>query len=296
MRDGLEGATARSYANDADNGASDVPRTPSKTRRTSDYLGASASAWREGGMMTPDTTTRSSGNKRSRGFDDDDDDDEGSAFESPTKGRRAGDGSRLFEAQREEDSFSWNEDQDVGGEVDNVIVKQESLERRNPSRYSPLSHITPTKPPRHSSSTTPRRPTSPSSYHGPYPITPTPTRFSMTPLTSLRDIPAKSHSSSSSQIQCPLVSQTLALLDSYHISLPSKAKDDLVQFLNTQDLRTKGIIRGRDISRLAIQRKEEKIQELQGRIDTLEAGKGTWRAARRRDDDGIKQEEEYTTY
>ncbi|OAP64003.1 hypothetical protein AYL99_03230 [Fonsecaea erecta] len=50
---------------------------------------------------------------------------------------------------------------------------------------------------------------------------------------------------------------------------------ELVDLLNRHDLRTQGIIKGRDITRLAVQAKDKKIAELQARIATLEAEKET---------------------
>ncbi|EXJ77892.1 hypothetical protein A1O3_09051 [Capronia epimyces CBS 606.96] len=70
-----------------------------------------------------------------------------------------------------------------------------------------------------------------------------------------------------------LASEVLTLLAGSHIS--SKVEKELVDLLNRHDLRTQGIIKGRDISRLAVQSKEQKIIELQARISTLEAEKET---------------------
>lgn len=59
------------------------------------------------------------------------------------------------------------------------------------------------------------------------------------------------------------------------------ASDIFARFalLNTHDLRTQGIARGRDISRLAIKKKEERLQALIGRIEVLEAEREGWRVA-----------------
>ncbi|KAI1941879.1 hypothetical protein LOZ66_001360 [Ophidiomyces ophidiicola] len=72
---------------------------------------------------------------------------------------------------------------------------------------------------------------------------------------------------------CKLISQTLTLLAAHGVVLDEPARDDLVSLLDRYDLRTEGIIRGRDISRAANQAREEKIQMLLGRIKTLEAEK-----------------------
>ncbi|KAL2416460.1 hypothetical protein ABEF95_016164 [Exophiala dermatitidis] len=70
-----------------------------------------------------------------------------------------------------------------------------------------------------------------------------------------------------------LASDVLALLADSHIS--PDVERNLVEHLNRYDLRTQGIMKGRDISRLAVQAKEQKIAELQARISFLEAEKET---------------------
>ncbi|PGH14668.1 hypothetical protein AJ80_05849 [Polytolypa hystricis UAMH7299] len=119
-----------------------------------------------------------------------------------------------------------------------------------PSRFSTQSSYTPNRP-------------------DITPSTPTPVRFHSTPLSKPPPGDTKD--------MCPLVSQTLTLLSSYNTSLPPPAKQDLITLLNTHDLRTQGIARGRDISRSAIKKKDEKIQALTGRIEVLEAEREAWR-------------------
>ncbi|KEF63367.1 uncharacterized protein A1O9_01344 [Exophiala aquamarina CBS 119918] len=59
------------------------------------------------------------------------------------------------------------------------------------------------------------------------------------------------------------------------VSLSSKVEKNLIDLLDKHDLRTQGIVRGRDITRLAVQAKETKIAELQARITTLEEERET---------------------
>ena len=61
------------------------------------------------------------------------------------------------------------------------------------------------------------------------------------------------------------------------IPLNSAVEEQLFALLNRQDLRTQGIAKGRDITRLAIQSKDKKIAELQARIAGLEAERETSR-------------------
>ncbi len=70
-----------------------------------------------------------------------------------------------------------------------------------------------------------------------------------------------------------LAAEALSILRSSNPKLNPMVENELVELLNMHDLRTKGIIKGRDITRLAIQAKDKKIGELQVRISTLEAEK-----------------------
>ncbi|KIW64976.1 hypothetical protein PV04_07270 [Phialophora macrospora] len=72
-----------------------------------------------------------------------------------------------------------------------------------------------------------------------------------------------------------LASQALRILRSSDSQVSSLVENELVDLLNKYDLRTQGIIKGRDITRLAVQAKDKKIAELQARISALEAEKET---------------------
>lgn len=61
------------------------------------------------------------------------------------------------------------------------------------------------------------------------------------------------------------------------VSIPHQVEAQLVDLLNKHDLRTTGITKGRDITRLAVQAKERKIHELEKRIEVLEQEKETMR-------------------
>jgi hypothetical protein len=65
--------------------------------------------------------------------------------------------------------------------------------------------------------------------------------------------------------------QALKILDGYNVVLPRRAQEELTELLNRHDLKTKGIIRGRDISRNAIKQKDGQIANLNERIATLES-------------------------
>ncbi|KAB8206101.1 hypothetical protein BDV34DRAFT_212541 [Aspergillus parasiticus] len=60
--------------------------------------------------------------------------------------------------------------------------------------------------------------------------------------------------------------QALRILESHNAVVPRKAQEELTELLNRHDMKTRGIIRGRDISRSAIKKKDEEIMELNERI------------------------------
>ena len=74
-----------------------------------------------------------------------------------------------------------------------------------------------------------------------------------------------------------LATQALNILKPANIVLPSKIENELVDLLSNHELRTQGIAKGRDISRVAIQTKDRRISELQARIQGLEQERETTR-------------------
>lgn len=89
--------------------------------------------------------------------------------------------------------------------------------------------------------------------------TPTPIRY--------RDIPPTQDSE--------LASELLSALQTHHVSLPSEAKEALKTISNKHVLYTRGIMKGRDVSRAMVKTKEEKLAELQGEIEGLKAERET---------------------
>jgi hypothetical protein len=73
-----------------------------------------------------------------------------------------------------------------------------------------------------------------------------------------------------------LMADALSILERSKLS--SDIEQKLVELLNKHDLRTQGICRGRDITRLALGNKEKKIAELEARIAGLEAERETSKA------------------
>lgn len=62
----------------------------------------------------------------------------------------------------------------------------------------------------------------------------------------------------------------LSILDRHDVVVPTTARDELVALVDQHHLKTQGIIRGRDISRMALKKKDEEIQALRERIERLE--------------------------
>jgi hypothetical protein len=62
-------------------------------------------------------------------------------------------------------------------------------------------------------------------------------------------------------------------------SIPPSVLSNLRRILGKHDLKTQGLVKGRDVSRLALKAKEAKIVELQARIASLEAEKEVDRSA-----------------
>lgn len=96
-------------------------------------------------------------------------------------------------------------------------------------------------------------------------ITPTPSRF--------RDAPSHAQTPSSS-----LTSEVVDLLHNSNVILPDGLDSQLQDLLTRHDLRTQGITKGRDITRLALKARDAKIVELQATIASLEAERDVDRA------------------
>ncbi|KAL2042915.1 hypothetical protein N7G274_004675 [Stereocaulon virgatum] len=92
--------------------------------------------------------------------------------------------------------------------------------------------------------------------------TPTPIRY--------KDIPPTQDSE--------LASELLNILQNHHVSIPPEVQNSVNNICNKHVLYTRGIMRGRDISRAMVKTKDERIAELQGEIEGLKAERETNRA------------------
>ncbi|PYH93803.1 hypothetical protein BO71DRAFT_450497 [Aspergillus ellipticus CBS 707.79] len=97
-------------------------------------------------------------------------------------------------------------------------------------------------------------------------VPPSSMEFSMTP-TPVRFRGAAAAAAGASQVESSeLAAQAVTALERNKAGLTVQAKDELVDMLNKYELRMKGIIRGRDISRIALKKKDEQIEQLNARI------------------------------
>lgn len=92
--------------------------------------------------------------------------------------------------------------------------------------------------------------------------TPTPIRY--------KDVPPTQESE--------LTSEILTMLQTHQVALPAGARDAVKSICDKHVLRTRGIMRGRDVSRAMVKIKDEKITEMQSEIEGLRAERETNRA------------------
>ncbi|KAJ5624281.1 Zinc finger GRF-type [Penicillium lagena] len=94
-------------------------------------------------------------------------------------------------------------------------------------------------------------------------MTPTPSKY--------RDV----ISADSKTNRSDLAKDALAILDKHSVVLPNHALNELVALLDRQELKMKGIIQGRDMSRKALKKKEEQIEMLNERIEHMTVQRGS---------------------
>ncbi|KAL4810188.1 hypothetical protein BDV18DRAFT_150497 [Aspergillus unguis] len=92
-------------------------------------------------------------------------------------------------------------------------------------------------------------------------LTPTPKRYK--DAGSVAESPLASSSD--------LTAQVSRILEGHGVTVPAGAREELRDLFSRHELKTQGVIRGRDISRVALRKKDEQIARLNERITMLEA-------------------------
>ncbi|KAL4941141.1 hypothetical protein BDV06DRAFT_195175, partial [Aspergillus oleicola] len=90
-------------------------------------------------------------------------------------------------------------------------------------------------------------------------LTPTPARY--------KNAVAESPLASSSD----LAVQVSRILEGHGVDVPAAAREELKELFSRHEMKTKGILRGRDILRAALQKKDEQIARLNERVAILES-------------------------
>lgn len=68
-----------------------------------------------------------------------------------------------------------------------------------------------------------------------------------------------------------LAKEAIDLLDKNEVVLPNRVRDQLIDLLDCQELKTKGIRQARDMARNLLHKKDKEIASLQERLSNLEA-------------------------
>ncbi|KAI3133610.1 hypothetical protein CBS147326_4722 [Penicillium roqueforti] len=197
-------------------------------------------------------------------------------FKSPPKTAKA---RMISEAS---DDFGWNDDSD-----DDELIKALSSSQTETFISQPNFHPdSPFKTPRTAAVTSPGKrklgeiTNDKSSYDRSAPATPFSSRSSRTEMfpssaeLCMTPTPSKYNdvlSADSKFDTSDLAKSLLDILEKHSVVLPNRAHDEVLSLLNRQDLKTRGIIRGRDMTRLALKKKDGEIKKLQDRVSNLEA-------------------------
>ncbi|KAJ6178550.1 hypothetical protein N7519_009011 [Penicillium mononematosum] len=161
------------------------------------------------------------------------------------------------------DNFGWNDDSDENDELFNALSSSQTESFISQPNFNPES---PFKTPPHLCGCAGDAFFIPLLSHRYVPsssaelcMTPTPSKYN--------DVLSADSKFDTSD----LAKSLLDILEKHSVVLPNKAQDEVVSMLNRQELKTQGIIRGRDMTRLALKKKDGEIKKLQDRVSNLEA-------------------------
>lgn len=101
--------------------------------------------------------------------------------------------------------------------------------------------------------------------------TPTPTKYT-NPLTTSTTTSMIQSSPSQSQPAggANLAHEAITLLENKGVVIARSTQDELAALLNRHEMKMQGVIRGRDVTRMALRKREEEVEWLRERIDGLE--------------------------
>ena len=94
--------------------------------------------------------------------------------------------------------------------------------------------------------------------------TPTPTKYT-NPLTTSMSTNSPSHSQPAS-----LAHQAITLLENKGVVIARSTQEELAAVLNRHEMKMQGVIKGRDVTRMALKKREEEVELLRERVDALE--------------------------
>ena len=96
--------------------------------------------------------------------------------------------------------------------------------------------------------------------------TPTPTKYT-NPLTTTTSM---AQSSPSHSQPANLAHQAITLLENKGVVVARSTQEELAVLLNRHEMKTQGVIKGRDVTRMALKKREEEVELLRERVDALE--------------------------
>lgn len=99
--------------------------------------------------------------------------------------------------------------------------------------------------------------------------TPTPTKYT-NPLTTTTSMIQSSPSNSQPGATATLAHQAITLLENKGVVIARSTQEELAALLNRHEMKMQGVIRGRDVSRMALKKREEEVEWLRERVDGLE--------------------------
>lgn len=96
--------------------------------------------------------------------------------------------------------------------------------------------------------------------------TPTPTKYT-NPLTTTTSM---TQSSPAHSQPANLAHQAITLLENKGVVIARSTQEELAVLLNRHEMKMQGVIKGRDVTRMALKKREEEVERLRERVDALE--------------------------